>query len=45
MKYDDEGPSLTINHPITRDELTKEELKADVYARIMLLRKGQLLKL
>ena len=37
MKYGDEGPSLTINRPITRDELTREELEADVYARIMLL--------
>lgn len=37
IKYGDEGPSLTINRPITRDELTKEEMEADVYARIMLL--------
>lgn len=37
MKYGDEGPSLTINRPITRDELTKEEMEVDVYDRIMLL--------
>ncbi|GJY99320.1 hypothetical protein Tco_0516750 [Tanacetum coccineum] len=37
MTYDGEGPSLTVNHPKTQEELTKEELEGDLYKRVMLL--------
>ncbi|GJX11490.1 retrovirus-related pol polyprotein from transposon TNT 1-94 [Tanacetum coccineum] len=37
MTYNGEGPSLTVNHPKTQEELTKEELEGDLYKRIMLL--------
>ncbi|GKE43521.1 hypothetical protein Tco_1470805 [Tanacetum coccineum] len=37
MSYDGEGPSLTINHPRTQEELTKEEIEEDLYERIMIL--------
>ncbi|GJU70660.1 hypothetical protein Tco_1262065 [Tanacetum coccineum] len=30
MKYDDEGPSLTINRVLTREELSREELEKDL---------------
>ncbi|GKB49062.1 reverse transcriptase domain-containing protein [Tanacetum coccineum] len=37
MSYDGKGPSLTINHPKTQEELTKEEMEEDLYERIILL--------
>ncbi|GKG03309.1 hypothetical protein Tco_0310945, partial [Tanacetum coccineum] len=30
MKYDDEGPSLTVNRALTREELSREELEKDL---------------
>ncbi|GJS21494.1 hypothetical protein Tco_0450126 [Tanacetum coccineum] len=35
MKYDDEGPSLTVNHALTR--VLKEELDKDIWERIVIL--------
>ncbi|GKC25580.1 hypothetical protein Tco_1027730 [Tanacetum coccineum] len=35
MKYDDEGPSLIVNHALTREELSREELKNDLWERIL----------
>ncbi|GKB42979.1 hypothetical protein Tco_0887921 [Tanacetum coccineum] len=43
MSYDVEGPSLTINRPRTQEELTKEEMKEDLYERIMLLNERRLI--
>ncbi|GJU89397.1 hypothetical protein Tco_1301820 [Tanacetum coccineum] len=37
MRYDGEGPSLTVNCLKTQEELTREELEEDLYERIMLL--------
>ncbi|GKA15110.1 reverse transcriptase domain-containing protein [Tanacetum coccineum] len=37
MKYDDEGPSLTVNHALTRKELLREELEKDLWKRIVIL--------
>nr|GEU99701.1 hypothetical protein [Tanacetum cinerariifolium] len=37
MSYDGEGPSLTINQPRTQKEVTREEIKEDLYERIMIL--------
>ncbi|GJV89524.1 hypothetical protein Tco_1533462 [Tanacetum coccineum] len=37
MTYDGERPSVTINHPKTQEELTREVLEEDLYERIMLL--------
>ncbi|GJZ54586.1 hypothetical protein Tco_0609471 [Tanacetum coccineum] len=37
MKYDDEGPSLTINHALTREEISREELEKDLWERIVIL--------
>ncbi|GJU75892.1 hypothetical protein Tco_1272962 [Tanacetum coccineum] len=39
MSYNGEGPSLTINRPLTREELSKEELEKDLWERIMKLSK------
>ncbi|GKE16195.1 hypothetical protein Tco_1423772, partial [Tanacetum coccineum] len=35
MSYDVKGPSLTINRPRTQEELTKEEIKEDLYEMII----------
>ncbi|GJR81114.1 reverse transcriptase domain-containing protein [Tanacetum coccineum] len=37
MKYDGKGPSLTINHALTREELSREELEKDLWERIVIL--------
>ncbi|GJX36497.1 hypothetical protein Tco_0248054 [Tanacetum coccineum] len=37
MKYDDEGPSLTINRALTREELLREELEKDLWEIIVIL--------
>nr|GEW78093.1 hypothetical protein [Tanacetum cinerariifolium] len=37
MSYNGEGPSLTINRPLTREELSREELENDLYERILKL--------
>ncbi|GJZ07274.1 hypothetical protein Tco_0541067 [Tanacetum coccineum] len=37
MSYNGEGPSLTINSPKTQEKLTREEMKEDLYERVMLL--------
>ncbi|GKA79522.1 hypothetical protein Tco_0786118 [Tanacetum coccineum] len=37
MKYDDEGPSLTVNHVLTREEISREELEKDLWERIVIL--------
>ncbi|GKB59467.1 hypothetical protein Tco_0915653 [Tanacetum coccineum] len=37
MSYDGEGPSLTINHQRTQEELSRKEIEEDLYERIMLL--------
>ncbi|GKB49583.1 hypothetical protein Tco_0900336 [Tanacetum coccineum] len=37
MSYDREGHSLTINHPRTQEELTREEMEEDLYEMIMIL--------
>ncbi|GJZ59654.1 hypothetical protein Tco_0615470 [Tanacetum coccineum] len=37
MKYDDEGPSLTVNRALTREELSREELENDLWERIVIL--------
>nr|GEX81742.1 hypothetical protein [Tanacetum cinerariifolium] len=37
MKYDDKGPSLTIIRALTREELSREELKKDLSERIVIL--------
>nr|GEU65960.1 hypothetical protein [Tanacetum cinerariifolium] len=37
MFYNGEGPSLTINRLKIQEDLTREELEADLYKRIMLL--------
>ncbi|GJY60118.1 hypothetical protein Tco_0460010 [Tanacetum coccineum] len=37
MSYNGEGPSLTINRPLTREELSKEELEKDLYERILII--------
>ena len=37
MTYVDEGPSLTINHAKTQEELTREEFERDVLERVILL--------
>ncbi|GJR35999.1 reverse transcriptase domain-containing protein [Tanacetum coccineum] len=37
MTYDGEGPSLTVNHHKTQEELPREELEAEIYKRILLL--------
>ncbi|GJS82071.1 hypothetical protein Tco_0748612 [Tanacetum coccineum] len=37
MRYDGEGPSLTVNCLKTQEELTREELEEDLYESIMLL--------
>ncbi|GKA74276.1 hypothetical protein Tco_0780578 [Tanacetum coccineum] len=36
MSYNGEGPSLTINRPLTREELSREELEKDLYDRILI---------
>ncbi|GKC37600.1 reverse transcriptase domain-containing protein, partial [Tanacetum coccineum] len=43
MTYDGEGPSLTANRPKTQEELTREELKEDLYEIIMLLNEKRLI--
>ncbi|GJR50642.1 DNA-directed DNA polymerase [Tanacetum coccineum] len=35
MKYNDEGPSLTVNRDLTRKELSREELEKDNCERIL----------
>ncbi|GJT96191.1 reverse transcriptase domain-containing protein [Tanacetum coccineum] len=37
MSYNGGGPSLTINRPLTREELSREELEKDIYERILIL--------
>ena len=37
MTYDEEGPSLTVNHAKTQEELTREEFENDVLERVILL--------
>ncbi|GJV69384.1 hypothetical protein Tco_1484893 [Tanacetum coccineum] len=37
MSYNGEEPSLTINRPLTREELSREELEKDLYERILIL--------
>ncbi|GJR62933.1 hypothetical protein Tco_1505095 [Tanacetum coccineum] len=37
IKYDDEGPSLTVNRALTREELLREELEKDLWERIVIL--------
>ncbi|GJU18346.1 hypothetical protein Tco_1146312 [Tanacetum coccineum] len=39
MKYDDEGPSLTVNHALICEELSREELEKDLSERILILNK------
>ncbi|GKB39327.1 agenet domain-containing protein [Tanacetum coccineum] len=41
MSYDGEGPSLTMNHPKTQEELTREEMEEDLHERIMLLNENR----
>ncbi|GJS86370.1 hypothetical protein Tco_0769006 [Tanacetum coccineum] len=42
MSYDSEGPSLTVNRVLTREELSMEELEKDLWERIIILsKKGQ----
>ncbi|GJW42722.1 reverse transcriptase domain-containing protein [Tanacetum coccineum] len=43
MTYDGEGPSLTVNRPKTQEELTRDELKEDLYEIIMLLNEKRLI--
>ncbi|GJR82727.1 putative reverse transcriptase domain-containing protein [Tanacetum coccineum] len=35
MKYDDKGPSLTVNCALTREEVSREELEKDLWERIL----------
>ncbi|GJT44877.1 retrovirus-related pol polyprotein from transposon TNT 1-94 [Tanacetum coccineum] len=44
MSYDGEGPSITINHPKTQEELTIEEMEEELYERIMLLNERLIIK-
>ncbi|GJT18708.1 hypothetical protein Tco_0877414 [Tanacetum coccineum] len=37
MKYDDEGPSLTVNRVLTREEISREELEKGLWERIVIL--------
>ncbi|GJR20649.1 reverse transcriptase domain-containing protein [Tanacetum coccineum] len=37
MKYDDEGPSPTVNRALTREEISREELEKDLWERIVIL--------
>ncbi|GJY80994.1 hypothetical protein Tco_0493745 [Tanacetum coccineum] len=37
MKYDDEGPSLTVNRALTRKDLLREELEKDLWEIIVIL--------
>ncbi|GJT95050.1 hypothetical protein Tco_1090568 [Tanacetum coccineum] len=37
MKYNDEGPSLTINCALTHEEISREELEKDLSERIVIL--------
>ncbi|GKE30361.1 retrotransposon ORF1 [Tanacetum coccineum] len=37
MKYNDEGPSLTVNCALTHKELSREELEKDLWERIVIL--------
>nr|GEV83217.1 hypothetical protein [Tanacetum cinerariifolium] len=37
MSYDGKGPSLIVNHPKTKKELSREEMEEDLYERIMKL--------
>ncbi|GJU22161.1 zinc knuckle CX2CX4HX4C containing protein [Tanacetum coccineum] len=39
MSYNGKGPSFAINRPLTRDELSREELENDLYERILILNK------
>ena len=37
MTYDDEGPSLTVNHAKTQEELTREYFEKDVLEIVIIL--------
>ncbi|GJW49653.1 hypothetical protein Tco_0091004 [Tanacetum coccineum] len=37
MKYDDDGPSLTVNRALICEELSREELEKDLSERILIL--------